>query len=76
METKETSERNYGIEWLRIISMLMVVLIHINGSGGVIENSSGTRFWLLSNILHALCVIAVNLFALISGYLYLIKKLK
>lgn len=73
---KVSSERNYGIEWLRILSMLMVVIIHINGSGGVIENSSGTNFWLLSNILHALCVIAVNLFALISGYLYFNKKIK
>ena len=76
METKETSERNYGIEWLRMISMFMVVLLHINGHGGILGNSQNSNLWLISNILEALCIIAVNLFALTTGYLYFNKKIK
>ena len=29
-----TKERNYGIDLLRIVSMMMVVILHINSMGG------------------------------------------
>lgn len=32
-----TKERNYGIDLLRIISMIMVVILHINSMGGNIR---------------------------------------
>lgn len=33
------TERNVGIDMLRIISMYMVVILHINGIGGIILNT-------------------------------------
>lgn len=32
-------ERNYGIDLLRIIAMMMIVMLHIVGRGGISENS-------------------------------------
>ncbi|EOS72255.1 hypothetical protein C819_04357, partial [Lachnospiraceae bacterium 10-1] len=36
-------ERNYGIDLLRIIAMLLVVVLHVLGQGGVLEASKGVR---------------------------------
>lgn len=33
---KSLSKRDYGIDLLRIVSMLMVPMVHILGQGGVI----------------------------------------
>lgn len=64
-------EKNYGIAGLRILAMFMVVILHILTQGGVL-NASG-RFtsqyeagWLLQTA--AFC--AVDLYALISGYVW------
>ena len=32
-------ERNYGIDLLRIVSMMMVVLLHVLGQGGILDLS-------------------------------------
>ncbi len=61
-------ERNYGIDLLRIISMLMVVILHVLGQGGILGNVSnltfeGEVFWALE----ILCYGAVNIYAIISG---------
>ena len=32
-------ERNYGIDLLRIVSMMMVVLLHVLGQGGILDGS-------------------------------------
>ncbi|MBO5248083.1 MAG: acyltransferase [Clostridia bacterium] len=62
-------KRNYGIDLLRILSMLMVMILHILGAGGVLGaakplslNDEGA--WLLETA--AYC--AVNCYGLISGY--------
>lgn len=34
----ETNVRNYGIDALRILSMFMVLVLHVLGAGGVMEN--------------------------------------
>ena len=62
-------ERNYGIDLLRILAMLFIVILHSYGRGGIlyntIENTSQYKFaWLIEII--AYC--AVDVFALISGY--------
>ncbi len=65
----EKSERNHGIDLLRIISMIMIVTLHVLGQGGisdVIEDNS-LKFaivWLLEMI----CLCSVNCYGLISGY--------
>lgn len=66
-EKKKT--RNYGIDLLRIVSMLMIVILHVLGKGGVrrsCENLTvkGEAFWALE----ILCYSAVNIYAIISGY--------
>lgn len=70
-------ERNFGIDLLRIVSMLMVVILHILGQGGVLSNTgtlSGqyNTAWFME--IAAYC--AVNCYALISGYVGLTAKFK
>ncbi len=64
---REVTGRNMGIELLRIVSMLMVVLLHMlmpilsrtRTGGGVFE---------LTWLLECACYCAVNCYGLISGY--------
>lgn len=70
-------ERNYGIDLLRLISMLMVVILHVLGQGGILRNTqpltlNGEVFWSLET----LCYCAVNVFAIISGFVGLTSKHK
>lgn len=63
------SKRNYGIDFLRMLSMLMVVVLHVLGQGGIIGSTTVLSAnyevaWLFETA--AYC--AVNCFALISGY--------
>lgn len=63
------SERNHGIELLRILAMLLAAVLHILKKGGVITASEGnlaaySTVWLLE----AAAYCAVNCYALISGY--------
>lgn len=63
------SERNHGIELLRIFAMLLAAVLHILKKGGVIIASEGnlaaySTVWLLE----AAAYCAVNCYALISGY--------
>ena len=62
-------ERNYGIDALRLISMLMVVILHVLGFCGVLQ--AVTDFTLKGELLHSLqilCYGAVNIYAIISGF--------
>lgn len=70
-------ERNYGIDMLKILSMFMVVVLHIQGNGGMLSNSiqlslNDSVMWFIE----ILCYPAVNLFALTTGYLCINKKFK
>ena len=65
----EVKTRNYGVDLLRIVSMLMVVVLHVLGQGGVLKSSPflGPTYaaaWLLE----LACYCSVNTYALISGY--------
>ena len=71
------NKRNYGIDLLKIVSMFMVVILHIQGNGGVFSSAipltlNDTVIWFIE----ILCVPAVNLFALTTGYLCIDKKYK
>lgn len=62
-------KRNYGIDLLRLVSMLMVVILHVLGQGGVLAAegaslASHESAWLLESM----CICSVNCYALISGY--------
>ena len=65
----KTTERNYGIDLFRIVSMLMVVVLHVLGQGGILAGSVGSfvnygTAWFLETAAYG----AVNCYALISGY--------
>lgn len=67
--TLQSNPRNPGIDLLRMTSMLMVVILHVLGAGGVLDavtpySLSYYSVWALE----ILCYCAVNVFAVISGY--------
>lgn len=71
------SKRNYGIDLLRCVSMMLVVVLHVLGRGQVLEAASPESanyktVWFLETI--AYC--AVNCYALISGYVGIKAKHK
>ena len=73
----ENKVRNHGIDLLRIVSMLMVLILHILGPGGILKNTNilsanYEAAWLLE--IAAFC--AVNCYALASGYVGLYTKFK
>lgn len=62
------SQRNYGIDFLRIVSMFMVVLLHVLGNDGLIyEETINASYW-TAWFIEIFAFVAVNCFALISGY--------
>ena len=63
----EKAERNMGIELLRAVSMLLVVVLHLNGSILPAENGEGSVYELVW-LVEAAAFCAVNCFAMISGY--------
>lgn len=66
---KKTDNRNYGIDVLRIISMFYVVMLHCLGHGGIIYNATvNSMQYKTSWLIEIICYCAVNIFALISGY--------
>lgn len=61
--------RNYGIDFLRMISMIMIVMLHTLGHGGILRSVSFLSVhyqivWLLEVIAFG----AVNTYAMISGF--------
>ena len=69
------SERNYGIDLLRIVAMFMVCILHVIQHGGVLSSAYGTNYQVAYFVeLSAFC--AVNCYALISGYVGVKSKYK
>ena len=61
--------RNYGIDLLRIVSMFLIVILHSLGRGGILHGvDSGSTAYKLAWLLEIMAYPAVNIFALISGY--------
>lgn len=70
-DNKKTKPKMANMELLRCIAMMMVVVLHYLGKSSLLadltkENmgSVGVAAWLLES----LCIVAVNLYMLISGY--------
>jgi len=70
--------RNYNLDLLRIVCMLMVIGLHTLNHGGLIEKAliSGTPNWYVGNALFTLCLQAVNCFVLISAYFLCTAKFR
>lgn len=61
--------RNYGIDLLKIVAMVMVVVLHTMGNGGVLKATETlSPNYVCGWLLETICFCAVNCYALISGY--------
>ena len=62
-------KRNYGIDLLRMVAMVFVILLHITGVGGICANATlfSPQFF-LSQFIRIGTFCAVNCYALISGF--------
>ena len=70
----ENKERNIGLDFLRIISMIMVLILHYLSKGGLLkESNSYSVNYIIYNILKIASIIAVNCYVLISSY-FLVKS--
>ncbi len=67
--------RNHGIDALRVLSMLMVVMLHVLGHGGILDSAQKTNYW-IAWYLEIAAYCAVNCYALISGYVGVYSKYK
>ena len=62
-------QRAYGIDIARLTSMFMVVLLHNLGRGGVLDWTLDSIRDLAFMAIENYAIVAVNVFALMSGYL-------
>lgn len=62
-------KRKYNLDLLRVITMLLIVLIHSLGHGKLIENNTNFFLNLSLRSLQVLGIVAVNVFVLMSSYL-------
>ena len=73
------SKRNYGIDLLRMISMFMICLLHVLKQGGILARVSMTsdvgKFF-VAWIIEICAYCAVNVFAMISGYVGIKSKFR
>ena len=69
--SKMTKKKNLNIEFLRVLSMLMVVTLHALGKGDLLKslNADKTSMTYLAWVLESFAIVAVNVYVLISGYL-------
>lgn len=70
----ESTSRIYGLDILRILSMLGIIGLHIFNAGGIISGAVGASNILITRMLCVICFCSVNIFAMLSGYFYVAKK--
>lgn len=62
-------KRETGIDFLRILSMFLVIILHILGNGGILNNIPWmSKQYVTAWFLEIIAYCAVDCFALISGY--------
>lgn len=62
-------ERNMGVELFRVVSMMLVVMLHVLGHGGVYSHAGVlTDNYKVAWFLETLAYCSVNCYALISGF--------
>ena len=67
IELSKEDTRNYGLDVLKILSMVYVVILHALGQGGMMNKGSmGMQFTVMA--LFYITTPAVNIFALVTGY--------
>ena len=68
MKGGRLTERNYGVDLLRIVSMFMICVTHVLGHGGILDGNNLTAHGHVAYIIHLTCFGAVNVYAITSGY--------
>lgn len=68
MTTKAKEERNVALDILRVLAMFGIVVLHVLGHGGLLDESAGTLRGNLLWLVESICYFSVNIFVLISGY--------
>ena len=75
--TGQKSERNMGVELFRIVSMILVILLHVLGHGGVRGYSEHlSTNYLVARFLETVAYCSVNCYAIISGFANVKSKFK
>lgn len=70
-------KRDVNIELLRIVAMLMVIILHTLGHGGVLAAYDfGSVGYILFWFIEVVCYGAVNIFVLITGYFMINMQMK
>lgn len=66
----KTADRQISLDLLRILAMLMIIVLHVQGKTGWLNAFPvGQGDWLLRWGLEACAIVAVNCYVLLSGYL-------
>ena len=74
-----TKSRMANLELLRCIAMLMVVVLHFLGKGELVPELTGEKIdavGYVALVLKAFCIVAVNVYMLISGYFLCMSSFK
>lgn len=74
MNKKE--QRNYGIDLLRIVSMIMIATLHVCGQGGLLSINTSFPKKLVIDFFESASFCSVNCYGMISGYVGYGKKTK
>lgn len=73
----DVKKRNYGIDLLRVLSIIGVMVLHILGHGGVLANTEVlTMNYSIAWLLEVCAYCAVDCFVIISGFVGIQSKLK
>lgn len=76
MKMELKSNRNYGIDILRLVAMFQIVVLHSFTFGAIMGVQPFNIYYETGFLMEALVYSSVNCFALISGYVGAISKFK
>ena len=63
--------RNYGLDLLKALAMLLVVTLHVLGHGGILYGTKPlSAHYTLAWAMESLAYPAVDIYVIITGYLY------
>lgn len=69
MEENTLNTRNAGIDILRLMLMLLIIILHLVVQGGVLRSGCNSWTYFIGVVLETMTLPAVNVFALITGYM-------
>ena len=78
MPQENSRKRNANLDLLRILSMLLIVLLHAITRSGVLEPASGlgTATFFCGRFLYMMTQVGVNMYVMLSGYFLVRSKFR